>query len=130
MLKIISNLWTAVIWTAVIFLLLGLNSDKVPDVNLFDLKFRDKLYHFLVFAIFSFLWHCHIVSRTKKDESRLAILLLIVGSMYGIGMEFFQEAFTNRQFSWWDGLADILGTAAGLLMAKKSPYGNRGRNQN
>lgn len=128
--KIISNFWTAVIWTAVIFLLLGLNSDKVPDVNLFNFKFRDKLYHFLVFAIFSFLWYCHIVTRTKKDESRLAMLLLIVGSIYGIGMEFFQEAFTNRQFSWWDGLADELGTAAGLLMAKKSPYGNRGRNQN
>lgn len=128
--KIISNFWTAVIWTAVIFLLLGLNSDKVPDVNLFNLKFRDKLYHFLVFAIFSFLWYCFGTYRQKTDESRLGPLILIIGSIYGIGMEFFQEAFTNRQFSWWDGLADVLGNALGLLIAKKSPYGNRGRNQN
>jgi lipopolysaccharide export LptBFGC system permease protein LptF len=130
MYKIISNIWTAVLWTAVIFLLLGLNNENVPDVGLFNLRFKDKIYHFLVFAIFSFLWSCYSVRHPETNNFNLSILIFVIGSLYGIGMEFFQDAFTNRQFSWWDGLADVLGTATGLLLAKKSPYGNRGRNQN
>ena len=128
--KIFSNIWTAVFWTAVIFLLLGLNNENVPDLGLFNFRLKDKFYHFLVFAIFSFLWSCYSVRHHETYNFKQSILIFVIGSLYGIGMEFFQEAFTNRQFSWWDGLADVLGTATGLIIAKKSPYGNRGRNQN
>jgi hypothetical protein len=47
-----------------------------------------------------------------------------------MGMEYYQKFFTNRSFSYWDGLADALGSVVGAWAAKKSPYGNRGRNQN
>ena len=45
-------------------------------------------------------------------------------------MEYYQKFFTNRSFSYWDGLADAIGSMFGSWAAKKSPYGNRGRNQN
>jgi VanZ family protein len=61
---------------------------------------------------------------------KLFLTVFTTGLIFGIGMEFFQEAFTNRQFSWWDGFADMIGLFLGLGIAKKSPYGNRGRNQN
>ncbi len=128
--KIISNIWTAVLWTAVIFLLLGLDSERVPEIGIFDFRFRDKFYHFLVFAIFAFLWYCYAVSHHRANNFNPALFIFILGSLYGIGMEFFQESFTNRQFSWLDGIADMVGTGCGLLIAKKSPYRNRGRNQN
>jgi hypothetical protein len=33
-------------------------------------------------------------------------------------------------FSIWDAVADAVGAVAGAAVIKKSPYGNRGRNQN
>jgi hypothetical protein len=47
-----------------------------------------------------------------------------------MGMEYYQKFFTNRSFSYWDGFADALGSVVGAWALKKSPYGNRGRNQN
>jgi VanZ family protein len=66
----------------------------------------------------------------SAEETTIFLLLLIVGSSYGMGMEYYQKFFTNRSFSYWDGLADALGSVVGAWAAKKSPYGNRGRNQN
>ncbi|MEN9884346.1 MAG: hypothetical protein RLZZ420_1563, partial [Bacteroidota bacterium] len=56
MYKLLTNKWTAVTWTVVIFLLLGLDNEHVPEVSMFNLKFRDKFYHCIVFAVYAFLW--------------------------------------------------------------------------
>ncbi len=130
MYKLLTNKWTAVTWTVVIFLLLGLDNEHVPEVSMFNFKFRDKFYHCIVFTVYAFLWFGVGYRNTMTSLKKLYMTVFITGLIFGIGMEFFQEAFTNRQFSWWDGFADMIGLFLGLGIAKKSPYGNRGRNQN
>jgi VanZ family protein len=128
--KILTSSWPALIWTIIIFILLGVDNEKVPEMGFFNFPYKDKFYHFVVFGVFSFLWHCSLSHKTQLKPNTLLTFLLLSGAAYGMGMEVFQEQFTNRQFSWWDGLADVLGSMAGLAWAKKSPYRNRGRNQN
>jgi hypothetical protein len=128
--NVLASLWPALIWTVVIFVLLGVDNEKVPEMGFLNFPNKDKFYHFGVFLVFSFLWYCSLRQRTQSNSETLTLFLFLLGAAYGMGMEVFQEHFTNRQFSWWDGFADILGTLAGLAWAKKSPYGNRGRNQN
>jgi VanZ family protein len=57
-------------------------------------------------------------------------LVVIISSGYGLGMEYYQKFFTLRSFSYWDAVADAVGSVVGVFAVKKSPYGNRGRNQN
>jgi VanZ family protein len=128
--KILTSFWPALLWTILIFILLGVDNEKVPEMGLFNFQHKDKFYHFAVFLVFAFLWYCLLLHRYRLEPAYLTLLLILIGAVYGMGMEVFQQAFTNRQFSWWDGLADVLGTVAGVVWAKKSPYGNRGRNQN
>ena len=52
---------------------------------------------------------------------RTFILVVFIGSCYGMGMEFYQLYFTNRSFSWWDGLADSIGAGLGSWIAIKKP---------
>jgi VanZ family protein len=80
--------------------------------------------------MFSMLWFVFWANRAKDETKKIALLVFVAGSVYGMGMEFYQLYFTNRSFSWWDGLADTVGAGIGVWLAKKSPYGNRGRNQN
>jgi VanZ family protein len=115
----------SILWTVVIFFLLGRNSHN--NINIVGL---DKLVHFILFFLFTFFWGNYLKQFRSAEETTIFLLLLIVGSSYGMGMEYYQKFFTNRSFSYWDGLADALGSVVGAWAAKKSPYGNRGRNQN
>jgi len=55
------------------------------------------------------------------NVQRTFILVVLMGSCYGMVMEFYQLYFTNRSFSWWDGLADAIGAALGGWGASKKP---------
>ena len=128
--KILESIWPSIIWTMVIFVLLSLN-EQIIKVNsgMFDIEGMDKIVHFFLFFIFTVLWILFGQNKTNHLQV-LYLTIIIAGSIYGLGMEYYQEFFTNREFSYWDAAADTLGTLGGAFAIKKSPYGNRGRNQN
>jgi VanZ family protein len=115
----------SILCTIIIFVLLAMNSQN--SINIYGF---DKLVHFNLFFLFTFLWGNYFKQFTNVEENTIFLILVIVGSTYGMGMEYYQKFFTNRSFSYWDGLADAIGSVFGAWAAKKSPYGNRGRNQN
>jgi VanZ family protein len=127
--KLLSSIWPAIIWTMLIFILLVMPTKglEVKDVN--EIPNVDKFVHIILFAVFSFLWLSFADSTKPINEKFNLLAILVIGSIYGLGMEFVQKYFTERNFSIMDALADTVGTAIGLVI-KKSPYGNRGRNQN
>ncbi|MEY4728423.1 MAG: VanZ like family, partial [Bacteroidota bacterium] len=86
--------------------------------------------HFVIFLLFAYLWGVFFMQHSTFEERNIIFIIIILGSGFGMGMEFYQKFFTNRSFSYWDGVADAVGTIAGVWLAKKSPYGHRGRNQN
>ncbi len=125
-----SSNWPALLWTCLIFYALSMDPKGMGEMSLMKVDGIDKLIHFILFAVFSFLWAARLNEKSIDNENRLLLLVIALGAAYGMGMEYYQKFFTSRSFSYWDGLADALGAAAGSWAVKKSPYGNRGRNQN
>lgn len=124
-----SSNWPGLFWTGLVFYLLGMDTQGMEEMSIMKLYGIDKLVHFILFAVFSLLWTIRLYPKPVDHKSWL-LLVIVLGAAYGMGMEYYQKFFTNRSFSYWDGLADALGSVAGAWVAKKSPYGNRGRNQN
>ena len=118
------------LWTVLVFYLLSMDTSGAGEFSLLKVYGIDKLIHFALFAILAFLWVAYFLNRETLHDNRIILLIIILASAYGMGMEYYQQYFTNRSFSYWDGLADAIGSVAGAWAAKKSPYGNRGRNQN
>lgn len=128
--KILESIWPAIIWTIVIFVLLSIDGQKLKHSSrLFDFEGADKIIHFGIFLMYAMLWNLYGLNKLNNTKS-LYLIVIITGSIYGLGMEYYQQFFTNREFSYWDALADSVGAIAGTFLIKKSPYGNRGRNQN
>ena len=127
--KILSSIWPSILWTLAIFILLVMPTKGIEVNNVNEIPNADKYVHVILFAVFGFLWMSFFSSQHPSKDKPFFIIILLIGSFYGLGMEFVQKYFTERNFSLLDALADAFGTLFGLLL-KKSPYGHRGRNQN
>ena len=124
------NVGPGLLWTGLIFYLLSMDTSGAAELSLLKIYGIDKLIHFALFGILAYLWVTNLLSPETKHPNQTIGIIIILASACGMGMEYYQQYFTNRSFSYWDGLADALGSVAGAWVAKKSPYGNRGRNQN
>ena len=118
------------VWTVCVFYLLSFDTTGASDAAIWKVVGIDKLIHFFIFLVFAYLWGVFFLNNTHYEERKIILLLILGGTSFCMGMEFYQKFFTNRSFSYWDGVADAIGTLVGVWLAKKSPYGNRGRNQN
>jgi hypothetical protein len=124
------SIWPGLLWTGLVFFLLSMDTSGANEIGLLKVYGIDKLIHFGLFSILTFFWGAYFFGRETVHTNQLILLIIILASAYGMGMEYYQKFFTNRSFSYWDGLADAIGSVVGAWAAKKSPYGNRGRNQN
>jgi VanZ family protein len=127
---LINNKLLPFIWTACVFYLLSFDTSNASDSSIWKFPGVDKLIHFIIFLLFAYLWGVLFLQNSRFEERKVIFFIIIIGSSFGMGMEFYQKFFTNRTFSYWDGVADAFGTIVGVWLAKKSPYGHRGRNQN
>lgn len=127
---LLNNKLLPFIWTGCVFYLLSFDTSSASNAAFWKLPGIDKLIHFVIFLIFAYLWGVFFLQHSSFEERKIILIIILLGSSFGMGMEYYQKYFTNRSFSYWDGLADIMGTLAGIWLAKKSPYGHRGRNQN
>ena len=112
-LKLIHFKWTATAWLIFISILFVLPGSALPREHWFDKIYVDKWVHVLFFAILLFLWRSAI-----QQGSRIhSYILLLLAFLYGLTVEFVQENWVpNRSFDWFDVLADIIGSVAGLLL--------------
>jgi VanZ family protein len=114
--KISQNRWTAVAWTAVIFLLMILPKSGIPNQGLFGIPHLDKLVHAVMFGLFVWLWFQAASKDKKKPARRMAWMLFLVAIGYGTAMEFVQHYFTDRDFDNWDILADTAGALVAWIL--------------
>lgn len=126
--KILNTPWPSILWTGLIFFMLTIRTGSLESVPRMPIPHLDKGVHALLFGVYTWLLLQWL--HANRFGGIWPIVLLSAG--YGAGMEFYQEYFTTREFEWGDIIADSLGAAvpAFWLWIKKSPYGNRGRNQN
>ncbi|MCP3848992.1 MAG: VanZ family protein [Gammaproteobacteria bacterium] len=83
----------------------------MPDINVMQFEFRDKVIHFLIYFILVG-WFAQLY---KKTSSRLAIL---IGAIFlGIVIEHLQGMTSYRSFDYLDGLANTSGAVCAFLLA-------------
>lgn len=113
--------WPAVIWSAIIILLLVLPSQ---DVSLPQGRFAlflnrihaDKIVHFTLFGVFVGLWTIPYADKhNTAANTRFFILICIAACLFGAAMEFVQLYFTNRDYENGDIVADSVGAICGMI---------------
>lgn len=120
--RIYSSPWPSILWTIFIFILLTIDSPSLsPKTNL-KIPHMDKFVHAGIFGILVLVWWLYLYPFWKKNF--LILIIFVFSTMYGIGMEYYQLAFTNREYEVADMFADGIGSLLAALVciwAKNKP---------
>ena len=112
------ELLPAILWALLILYFSGSATINLPE-SLSDILSIDKVGHFGIYGIFTFLLLYgipQVISIFPKKEMRIA---LIISIFYGISMEIMQYAFfPSRYFEYLDIIANIIGSFTGLYFFK------------
>ena len=112
--KYFGNIYSPVIWTLIIGILLALPGSMLPSETHFAIPQFDKIVHISLFGGFVFLWNLYLSVRPipRAKLLRLFFLIFILAEAYGIGMEYVQKYFIPlRDFDEGDIIADIIGAS-------------------
>ncbi|MFN9710306.1 MAG: VanZ family protein [Bacteroidota bacterium] len=116
------TIWPAIIWSALIFILLTIPSSKLPDESLIPIPHFDKIIHISLFAGFTFLWAgAYISKKTSFNRQLLFIKLVLIAFSYGALLEFIQLKL-ERSCNIFDMVANLIGALTGLTMKKITPF--------
>lgn len=107
----------AVLWTMGILVACSLPASSLSSIG--PALSYDKIAHLGLFAVFGFLW-MRAFFPPESDRSwawlrRLSIRLLLLGGLFAIGTEVYQQVLPiQRLADPFDALADGIGLAAGI----------------
>lgn len=99
-------------WAAIIFAACLLPGKDVPSLSIFQ---YDKVIHFAIFALLAFLFPLLFKNPVLKQEG---LIVFLSCTAYGYFVELLQGSgiTEGRSFDHYDGLADAVGAALGLLV--------------
>lgn len=111
---------------SVIIVIASLNSSENLIEIKFDIPGLDKMVHFVMYGILSFLllWTGEKVSKTRLELQNLLVVIL-VSSGFGILMEILQKTLTTvRNFDIYDIIANIIGVllGCGVYVIRFKPF--------
>lgn len=104
-------------FTFLLTLLSFVKLDSIPNTGL---SFEDKLFHFLAYAVFTFLWY-NTFKDTKNKILRTAPLLLafLFAFFFGTVIEVLQGQLTNNRFAELnDSIANTIGAIFTVIVIK------------
>ena len=114
--------WPGSLWALMILLLTGLPGDYFPKVvSFWDWLSPDKLVHFFIFGVFTFLLLWGYRAQYLQESKRFVIVrnVLIIGFFYSGLTEFLQAyVFVGRHGNLFDLLANIIGCLIGVMLFK------------
>lgn len=124
--------WPGSLWALLILLLTGLPGNYFPQVvSFWDWLSPDKLVHFFIFGVFTFLWLWGYRAQYLQKHKRFALVrnILITGFFYSGLTELLQAyVFTGRHGNVFDFLANIIGCVIGIVVFRvvfrKNKYEN------
>lgn len=120
----IRNFYIAILWAIIIAILSLIAGNNVNKITALDFRFADKLAHFIMYFIFSFLlMHGYFLRLNMKSNAfKLNIYLyaLLISVIFGGCMEFLQIIInTNRAAELLDFVANTLGSLLALFSFNK-----------
>ncbi len=102
--------WLAIGWTLLIFVLCFLPGNELPKVNV---PFIDKWAHVILFAVFSFLWLCAIVT----VNTYYLVIVFCITVFVGWLVEFIQGHYVSGRYQDnMDTFADSVGGLLGIVL--------------
>ena len=119
--RLFSNRAPALLWSIMIFILLALPGNMLPNENHLTIPNLDKYVHIILFGTFVFLWSLYFAIKNEKKvfPIRKSLSILIIACLYGTAMEYVQKYFIpNRDFDIYDIAADVLGAVLGFLIVR------------
>ncbi len=118
MILFLKKYYLAILWAIISLAACGINGQSLPRVS-FELIGIDKLAHFILFGMQSFLIiFAHQKGRVGIDWKQVHVAIAI-GIIYGIFIEFLQYAvFVNRSYDYVDMAADALGALGCYLIVR------------
>ncbi len=115
----------AIIWGAVIFVIISLPPSAVPPTDKIGIPHIDKIIHFGIFFVFGSLLVFGFF-RLGHKHIKYIFFSILIGFSYGAFTEYLQYCcFTGRHGSIADFIADGFGTVFGtlfMLMVSKIDY--------
>lgn len=113
--------WPAIIWSAIILVLLIIPGQDLPNERTFKIPGFDKLVHFGIFSLFVVLWCWGVVHKALSGPSIYKFLLITaIGVLFGYAMELVQKTLvSHRDYDLWDAFADAMGCVIGLIISMK-----------
>lgn len=106
------------LWMGIIIVLSLMPGSSFNSVSPFVLPHTDKLVHFAIYFIMCILWLQYFKISKVGNVSAMAYSLIIsIG--FGLLMELFQEAFTNKRTGdVWDFAANCMGAIMAVFAFK------------
>jgi len=119
--KLFNSYWPAILWSAIVIILLCIPGSDLPDESSFlEIPYFDKWVHFGIFALFVTLWCWAVSLKSQTGLVKKFILITISGIALGYLLELAQKYLVpNRDYDLWDVVADGIGTVIGLLFSLK-----------
>lgn len=103
----------ALIWTCSILLLCLEPARDLPKIEINNL---DKIVHFAFHFGFIILWYLYVNSNTKIANYKAPVILFFVSMVFGIVIEFSQQAFTtSRKGDVLDVISNVSGAFSALM---------------
>lgn len=105
----------AILWMALITILLLMPSSNLPEDPFLDMIFFDKWVHLALFGGMVVLFSLPFL-RTYFNSPKIFLLVTILVLVYGILLEFVQRFYTtDREFDMLDIVADAFGCVIGFF---------------
>ncbi|WP_336516116.1 VanZ family protein [Pollutibacter soli] len=116
--KLSQSVWIAIAWTIIIFILLVIPQESIPEEQLFDISDFDKIVHCILFGFFLWFWACWYAAKKAPARTgfQTVLVILVITIIYGLGMEYYQKYFTSRDFDFGDVIADSLGAVIAAIV--------------
>jgi VanZ family protein len=107
-----------IIWGMIVFVLLAMPGSDVPKLSFLHFLPMDKIVHFILFSVFSFLLSFGFLRQCSFQRLRLnaMIVAFFISVIYGGVMEYLQgTVFVDRTSDWFDFIMNLCGTIGGLF---------------
>lgn len=92
------------------------NINEIPKISIPNF---DKIVHFTLYTILSFLWMWSLKTKANHSFKKNASFIFLIGTCFGIVIEILQETLTQtRSGEILDVLSNSSGILFGLLISK------------
>jgi VanZ family protein len=118
----LKQFFPAFVWFLIVLVLLCIPGKEMPESK-FSIPDADKLVHFFMFGLMTFLFCRPFMlsdSPTPSRKKTIYLYIVLAVCFWGLATEFIQKYFVpNRDFELLDWLADSLGAFAAFIIVKR-----------